>query len=34
MRGDMGGAATVAATVYAAAKLKLPVRSVGTGEPF
>ena len=28
MRGDMGGAAVVAATVYAAARLKLPTRSV------
>ena len=26
MRGDMGGAAVVAASVYAAAKLQLPVR--------
>ena len=26
MRGDMGGAAVVAASVYAVAKMKLPIR--------
>lgn len=31
MRGDMGGAACVVATIHAAARLKLPINIVGKG---